>query len=111
MGSSALLLAWEPPLEINGVLVGYRIYYQEVTGESELGLLKEREPRIMKDKLKAKLAGLDPHSKYRVTIKVGLLLFSIFVNINFAQFSNLFYRLQQGPEKVSPITRNVTLIL
>ena len=78
MGSSALLLAWEPPLEINGILTGYRIYYQEVTGESELGILKQREPRIMKDKLKAKLAGLDPHSKYRVTIKVGCILFSNF---------------------------------
>lgn len=37
---------------------------------SELGKMQEREPRIMKDTTgKAKLAGLKPHSKYRVTIK------------------------------------------
>ena len=69
MGSSALLLEWKPPQEINGVLTGYRIYFQEVTGESELGLKEERSPQIGKDKEKAKLAGLKPHSKYRVTIK------------------------------------------
>lgn len=70
MGSSALLLAWKPPQDINGVLTGYRIYYQEVTGGSELGSITEREPRILKDTTgKAKLAGLKPHSKYRVTIK------------------------------------------
>lgn len=70
MGSSALLLAWKPPQEINGILTGYRIYYQEVTEGSELGPIQERNPRIMKDTTgKAKLAGLKPHSKYRVTIK------------------------------------------
>ena len=69
MGSSALLLAWKPPQEINGVLTGYRIYYQEVTGESELGSLKERHPKVKDSAGKAKLAGLNPHSKYRVTIK------------------------------------------
>ncbi len=70
MGSSALLLAWKPPQEINGILTGYRIYYQTVTEGSELGPIQEREPRIMKDTTgRAKLAGLRAHSKYRVTIK------------------------------------------
>ena len=32
MGSSALLLAWKKPQEVNGILTGYRIYYQEVDG-------------------------------------------------------------------------------
>ena len=69
MGSSALLLAWKEPEEKNGQLTGYRIYYQEVDG-TNLGALLEREPRIMKNRTdKAKLAGLRPHSKYRVTIK------------------------------------------
>lgn len=69
MGSSALLLAWRRPQEINGVLTGYRIYYQEVDG-TRMGPLKEREPRIMKNRTdKAKVAGLKPHTKYRVTIK------------------------------------------
>ncbi len=30
MGSSALLLAWKAPQEVNGVLTGYRIYYQVI---------------------------------------------------------------------------------
>ena len=30
MGSSALLLQWKPPQEVNGVLSGYRIYYSKV---------------------------------------------------------------------------------
>ena len=69
MGSSALLLAWKPPEETNGRLTGYRIYYQEVEG-TKLGPLLERKPRIMNVRLdKAKLAGLRPHSKYRVTIR------------------------------------------
>ena len=70
MGSSALLLEWKQPQEINGVLTGYRIYSQQVTEGSELGPIQERQPRIMKDTTgRAKLAGLKPHSKYRVTIK------------------------------------------
>merc|ERR1711884_757879 len=69
MGSSALLLAWKEPEEKNGQLTGYRIYYQEVDG-TNLGALLEREPRIMRNRTdKAKLAGLRPHAKYRVTIK------------------------------------------
>lgn len=70
MGSSALLLEWKPPQEINGILTGYRIYSQRVTEGSQLGPIQERQPRIMKDTTgRAKLAGLKPHSKYRVTIK------------------------------------------
>ena len=69
MGSSALLLAWKPPKEINGLLSGYRIYYQEVEG-TKLGPRLERKPRINNAKSdKAKLAGLKPYSKYRVTIR------------------------------------------
>ena len=69
MGSSALLLAWKKPEEVNGKLKGYRIYYQEVVG-TKLGPLLERKPRINDPKTdKAKIAGLKPHSKYRITVK------------------------------------------
>jgi len=98
MGSSALLLSWRPPEEVNGLLTGYRIYYQEVIG-TKLGPLLEREPRIMKSRRrelprlpspsaapttsaaaaaarrllerteKAKLAGLRSHSKYRIIVR------------------------------------------
>jgi len=69
MGSSALLLQWKQPQEANGILTGYRIYYSKVTG-THIGPELEREPRISHNRTdKAKLAGLEPHSKYRVTIK------------------------------------------
>ena len=69
MGSSALLLEWVPPQEINGILTGYRIYYAKVTG-TQVGAVLEREPNIRSNvTTKAKLAGLEPHSKYRVTIR------------------------------------------
>jgi len=69
MGSSALLLQWKSPAEANGVLTGYRIYYSKVTG-THIGPELEREPRIFNNRTdKAKLAGLEAHSKYRVTIK------------------------------------------
>ena len=85
MGSSALLLQWKSPAEANGVLTGYRIYYSKVRSTSgqifpctcfsqvtgtHIGPELEREPRIFNNRTdKAKLAGLEPHSKYRVTIK------------------------------------------
>jgi len=69
MGSSALLLAWKKPEEVNGILNGYRIYYQQVDG-TKLGPLLERKPRINDAKTdKAKIAGLKPYQKYRITIK------------------------------------------
>jgi len=69
MGSSALLLHWKQPEEKNGILTGYRIFYAKVEGTA-LGPTLEREPPIKKNETnKAKLAGLQSHSKYRVTIK------------------------------------------
>ena len=69
MGSSALLLAWKKPEELNGKLIGYRIYYQEVI-KTKLGALLERKPHINDPKTdKAKIAGLKSHAKYRITVK------------------------------------------
>jgi hypothetical protein len=76
MGSNALYLFWTRPEEPNGILTGYRIFYELVTG-TELGTKMERLPPI-EDPLTtgAKLAGLQPGTKYRVTIqattKMGL---------------------------------------
>ena len=76
MGSSALLLAWKSPQEVNGKLTGFRIYYQEVDG-TQLGPVLERQPRIINPQSdKAKLAGLRPHSKYRVCILLSDRLWS-----------------------------------
>uniref|UniRef100_A0A1W7RA45 Neuronal cell adhesion molecule n=1 Tax=Hadrurus spadix TaxID=141984 RepID=A0A1W7RA45_9SCOR len=68
LGDSALYLVWKRPLEPNGDLTGYRIYYEEVNG-TELGAKLERQPPIANPlETRAKLAGLKPDTKYRVTI-------------------------------------------
>jgi len=68
MGSSAFMLQWKKPIQTNGKLMGYRIYYEEVKG-TELGTRQEREPRILDPDLKqAKLAGLKSNTKYRIHI-------------------------------------------
>lgn len=71
MGSSALYLIWKRPLEPNGELTGYRIYYREVDGTS-LETTLERRPNITNPKeSRAKLAGLKPDTKYRIMIRAA----------------------------------------
>lgn len=68
MGASALYLIWKPPLEPNGKLTGYRIYYREINGTA-VGPMLERQPRITNSReTRAKLIGLKPSTKYRVII-------------------------------------------
>lgn len=68
IGSSAFWLTWKKPLQTNGKLQGYRIYYEIVKG-TELGSRQEREPRITDpDQKYAKLAGLEADTKYRIHI-------------------------------------------
>jgi neuronal cell adhesion molecule len=63
-----LFLYWTRPDEPNGNLIGYRIFYEEVHGTQLIAKL-ERQPQI-RDPLMtgAKLAGLKPATKYRITI-------------------------------------------
>jgi neuronal cell adhesion protein len=69
LGSSAFHMKWKKPLQPNGQLTGYRIYFQEVNG-TELYELKERKPNIEDPKITTcKLAGLKPNSKYRVHVR------------------------------------------
>ncbi|XP_077267327.1 neuroglian isoform X6 [Temnothorax americanus] len=69
MGSSALFLVWTRPAEPNGILTGYRIYYQVVNG-TKLGTLLERKPHVMEPQAtSAKLAALAPDTIYRVHIR------------------------------------------
>ncbi|XP_054278770.1 neuroglian isoform X2 [Macrosteles quadrilineatus] len=69
MGSSALYLVWKKPEQENGVLTGYKVYYQTVKG-TRVGPLMEREPHITDpNATRAKLAGLEPGTKYRIHIK------------------------------------------
>lgn len=69
MGTSAFYLVWKKPEEANGILTGYRIFYQNVTGTA-VGPLIERKPIITDPRQnRAKLANLQPNTKYRLTIK------------------------------------------
>nr|XP_049692060.1 neuroglian-like isoform X1 [Helicoverpa armigera] len=68
IGSSAMLLKWEKPVDENGVLTGYNIYYQKVTGTS-LGPTQERYKEIDPKFDHAKLAGLEPNTRYRIEIR------------------------------------------
>ncbi|CAB0018081.1 unnamed protein product [Nesidiocoris tenuis] len=69
LGSSGLLLMWKKPEQTNGILTGYKIYYQTVKG-TKVGPLLERQPSVTDPKqTRVKLAGLEPATKYRIHIK------------------------------------------
>lgn len=69
MGSSALFLVWKKPEQPNGILTGYKVSYQTVKG-TKVGPLVEREPHITDPtQTRAKLAGLEPNTKYRIHIR------------------------------------------
>ncbi|PSN43064.1 Neuroglian [Blattella germanica] len=69
LGTSALYLIWKRPEQPNGILTGYKIYYQTVKG-TKVGPILEREPHISDpNQTRAKLAGLEPGTKYRLHIK------------------------------------------
>lgn len=71
LGSSALYLVWKKPEKQNGILTGYKIYYQIVTG-TEVGPLLEREPHVRDpEATRVKLAGLIPETKYRIHIRAA----------------------------------------
>ena len=69
MGSSSFYLRWQKPYDINGVLRGYRIYYEEVHG-TQLGPKLEKHPEISDPTAtRTKLVGLKSATKYRITIQ------------------------------------------
>merc|ERR1712071_327297 len=69
LGSSAFYLIWKKPEEPNGELTGYKIFYEKVEG-TQIGPQMEKEPPISDPSVtKAKLAGLEPNTKYRLHIK------------------------------------------
>ena len=68
MGSSAFFLIWKKPRETNGILTGYKVMYQTVTNLT-LGPLLERTPQINDSRTtRAKLASLEPATKYRIAV-------------------------------------------
>lgn len=68
IGSSAMMLKWEKPEKPNGILTGYKIYYQKVVGTAT-GPLQERKKEIEPKFTSAKLAGLESNTKYRIEIR------------------------------------------
>lgn len=69
VGSTAMMLKWSKPIEINGILTGYKIYFQTVNG-SKIEPAMERHPAIRDpEATSTKLAGLNPQTKYRITIR------------------------------------------
>nr|UEK51592.1 neuroglian-like protein [Parasacculina yatsui] len=68
MGSSAFYLLWQPPAEANGVLTGYRVLYQQIDG-LRVGPLLKRQPSVSNGTSRAKLAGLRPATKYRISVR------------------------------------------
>lgn len=68
MGSNAFYLIWKRPEKINGILIGYEIYYEEVVGTEVKERVKRRPSIDDPLETRAKLAGLKSNSKYRITI-------------------------------------------
>ncbi|XP_037936247.1 neuroglian isoform X2 [Teleopsis dalmanni] len=68
LGSSAFWLTWKKPLNPNGKLTGYKIYYEEVKG-SYVGERREHDPHITDPRItRMKMAGVKPNTKYRISI-------------------------------------------
>ncbi|ALC49261.1 Nrg [Drosophila busckii] len=68
LGSSAFWLTWKKPLNPNGKLTGYKLYYEEVVG-SYVGERREYNPHITDPRTtRMKMAGLKPDTKYRISI-------------------------------------------
>lgn len=63
-------LIWEVPQEPNGILMGYNISYQSITGLN-LGRLKYREAISNPEATRAKLTGLVPDMEYRIYLSAA----------------------------------------
>ncbi|CAG5134977.1 unnamed protein product, partial [Candidula unifasciata] len=67
-GVAYVLLKWKPPLQPNGVIVGYDIAYQQVLG-IQLGQMRPLLPHINDPStLGARITGLQPSHRYRFIV-------------------------------------------
>ncbi len=69
-GATHFELEWEKPVEPNGILVGYNMSYQSITGLN-LGRLQYREPIESPDIVRARLTGLHPNMDYRIYLSAA----------------------------------------
>lgn len=67
MGSSSLLVWWEKPVEINGELIGYSVFYEEMIG-TRVDTKIEKKPRPNESQTRIKLSNLKPDTNYRITV-------------------------------------------
>ncbi|XP_046753210.1 neuroglian-like [Diprion similis] len=69
LGSGALNLTWAKPEHPNGILTGYRIYYETVSG-TDLGPIREMRPSVTDpEATSVELHGLLPETTYRIHIR------------------------------------------
>jgi hypothetical protein len=68
LGSSAILLSWQPPVQSNGALTGYEISYEPMTEHGFSGRIIST---VITDPQQTytKLASLIPATNYRIYIK------------------------------------------
>lgn len=65
LGSTGFLLRWTQPLQPNGIITGYNIYYEKINESEKF----QRTPQILDPQINhAKLDGLNPDTLYRVHI-------------------------------------------
>lgn len=67
MGRSALLVYWEKPIEINGELIGYSVFYEEMNGTRVENKI-ESKPRPNESQTRVRLGHLKPDTTYRITV-------------------------------------------
>ncbi|XP_015510102.2 neuroglian [Neodiprion lecontei] len=71
LGFDALNLTWSKPEHPNGILTGYRISYQTVSG-TEVGPLLEMRPSVADpEATSVELRGLTPETTYRIHIRAA----------------------------------------
>lgn len=70
LGSTAFSLEWEKPLESNGKLRGFNIYYEEVQSDKmRFNMINARDPQIQDRRaVHAKLEGFKTNTTYRLKI-------------------------------------------
>lgn len=64
----ALLIVWDKPVEINGILTGYQVFKEEVRGTSVVDRT-EWTPRPNESQTRIKWGKLKPGTMYRITVK------------------------------------------
>lgn len=63
------ILWWKEPLESNGVIMWYVVYYSEVQAQRKTAVLGEKNVTVVSPQLWVNLTDLTPYTEYRVQVK------------------------------------------